>query len=223
MLVVINGMHGSGSTCAYNVARMILEKSVPAEYRCLNFVAHGLIEDTAAQVPAGAWALVKTHFWISSALEGVKTVYTHRDIRDAFVSHYRRRKEQQPDVSFEEQVSLFTKEAKVGAEVKRLGAALIIPYNSIMKNLPRVVRRISRHIRIPVADEVVSDIARACSVGATARLVASGNLHESTQLKPGHISPAMGKSSFRSALNSKQIKLLNREFGWWLKEFGYAV
>jgi hypothetical protein len=214
MLIVVNGIFGSGSTCIYNLARALLRRTV-SEYATFGVVGIERANRLIKKFPVNKWGVLKVHGWTPAGEENTYPIYAHRDIRDALASHMRRAK-----TSFESELRLFQREAGISRQIKKDKSAMIVPYKRIVGDLKGVASDIGKYVGLPIDQETAASIAKDCSIPKMKELLRRGDVKDAL-LKPAHISKSNGASNYSNVLTAGQIDKINELFGSWLREFGY--
>ena len=154
-VVITMGLHGSGSTWVFNIARELVLATVGAEAMVSGFSA------TPAALLAhegivGRHLVCKTHGWqnlhVFAYLSSAVVVVTVRDPRDCVVSLIERFKE-----TFPRALGGLAQECLHASACADLGA-VVLRYEDRFFDDPAVVRTLARHIGVEVSETVASAI-----------------------------------------------------------------
>ena len=228
MLVLVCGMHRSGSTLVWQVTRALLsgrpDLRHPRSPEVESFAA-------AAADPQDL-LMAKVHYRpVFSQLEfphqGALYLYTYRDVRDAIASLYRKGRWEPDDPR------RGPRNARAAARRELLGDSLwtsmptkwVARYEDFRDDVPRVIRSLAVTLDVPVSDARVDDIAAEVSLKAQQRRAAAAafvGIDAEDRITPNHITDGRA-GAWRETLTPEEAGAIEVEAAVWLATHGYEI
>jgi hypothetical protein len=228
VLLVVCGMHRSGSTLVWQITRMLLEDQ-PALRN-----PRGLATDEfrgAAEDPADV-LMAKVHFRTAMKREdfpdeGAKYLYTFRDPRDVVASLYRkgRLKQGHPDRGARNSRLTVRRELRGDAFWRGKSQVWIRRYEDFKDDVPGLVRDLASYLDVAVDDQRVAAIVEEVDLQAQAERALQAKRHgvdENLRITSNHITDGR-EGAWRDTLTDEELVAIEGEGAVWLNTHGYAV
>ncbi len=233
--IFVVGMLRSGSTWAYNVARLLLEHA--GRGTAIGFVGEGdAVEQALLKQEGKAPRLIKFHLPLPKAealLESgaARAIHTQRDLRDVAVSLMNFESQ-----DFDTVLQRLPEIIQTHARWKRQPNIISIEYADIRQSPKEVVRTLADFLGIAVDDDAIERIVHACSLQSVQRQLQAMDtskadnvtaidqdrkFHNQTLLHGNHITSGGQTGAYRDMLNESQIERLNAVLHDWLVAEGY--
>ena len=228
MLLLVCGMHRSGSTLVWQIARSLLDgtpglrnpRGVPvAEYA------------PAAADPSDL-LMAKVHFRPSLdraafPQEGARYLYTYRDPRDVVASLYRkgRAKPGDPERGARNSRLIVRRELRGDEFWTSRKDVWIGRYEDFRDDVPGLVRALAAYLGIEVDEARVAEIVADVDLAAQAeraRTAKEQGVDDDLRVTSNHITDGR-EGAWRDTLTSDELVAIEAEGARWLVEHGYAV
>lgn len=222
MLVVCNGMRGSGSTFLYNVTRKLLEDRLNGT--ALGFVSPSSLNVLYPHLKPTSKCAAKTHDFLPNdntwLNHGLKLIYSHRDPRDAVLSLLRRAN---PDETM--LVKQLEFEQKIYNFVSKDPRTLCLRYERFFADPKLAINQIAGLLRQRLTTAELDDIAAETSIDAALKTMpkTKGKVDSTSLLHAEHISGSKGQSVWRSHKNYGIIKYITKTHKDWIMQMGYPL
>lgn len=237
--VFCSGMPRSGSTCVYNIARLLLNECCKDTTIYSDYVGEGkpVDETIKAYFNKGVIFLIKFHRALQSTLAFpmvetglAKNIYSFRNPMNAASSVHDFFK-----IPFKKAVNSIELSLEDKAEWVKRPNSLFIDFNEINSDLLSVTREIAKHLGLAPSESTLEKIAEEVSYENMKKKAESlkdhnEQLHEQfnhdkeTLLHVEH-APQNQKRDWRKALSQEQIEFAQERFKPWLEEsnqsYGY--
>ncbi|SBO44569.1 sulfotransferase domain-containing protein [Cyanobium sp. NIES-981] len=233
MLVVVCGMHRSGSTLVAQMAKGLLCDVGP-----LTISSNGLggsVEEMQARAsdPHHTW-LAKVHIprrVLRRALpdQGARYLYTYRDVRDALASAWRKNRflfgseERGPEIA----AQFVREEIDIGAVFEDRRHCWIGRYETIVHNLPALVEDLASFLDVPLSPDKQAQLVAAASPEKQRErslLVSSGDrsVRVETFITTNHITD--GRSgAWKETLSVQEAIAAEHAGRQWLRDKDYPL
>jgi hypothetical protein len=228
MLILVCGMHRSGSTLVWQITRALLSDRPGVRYP-----RHTTIDDfrAAAADPDGI-LMAKVHFRpayrdVPFPQDGALYLYTFRDVRDAVASLFRKGRF---PVGSEQRGPA---QARVIARREMAGDTMwtsmtnvwIAKYEDFHQDIPMLIRSLAAVLGVTVDDARVAEIAADVDLEAQrarVRAALESGIDEGDRITSNHITD--GRSgAWRDTLTPEETAAVESESAPWLARHGYDV
>lgn len=230
-VLVVNGLHRTGSTRAFLAAQAILT----ATGRTYRTASHGydgvdtLIERALWGTAGGAWVLIKTHTWMPRVpRDDVLVVYTRRNLADVAASRVRHMLRSSGKRNGSELSS-----AEIGLELSRIDHAMmmekyavahyaltIVDYDEYFGNDRKLLALMADKMRIDITDAELAEAARFIAIDRVKdigdKLTVAGD--PKTFIQRYHVSDTLGRPGAGLAVLPEPIVARLRALGQWPAE-----
>lgn len=228
MLLVVCGMHRSGSTLVWQIARLLLDGRVGLR----NPRGLSTSEFPAAAADPNDLLMAKVHF--RPALErddfpqvGAKYLYTYRDPRDVVASLYRkgRAKPGDPERGARNSRLIARRELRGDEFWRSRDFVWVGKYEDFRDDIPTLVREIAAFLDLEVTAERVTDIEREVDLDAQAQRAIAAKQHgvdDDLRVTSNHITDGR-EGAWRDTLTPDELVAIEGESARWLVAHGYEV
>ena len=228
MLLLVCGMHRSGSTLVWQIARQLVEGHPGLR----NPRGISTEEYPAAAANSDDLLMAKVHF--RPALdredfphEGARYLYTYRDPRDVVASLFRkgRAKPEDPERGARNSRLIVRRELRGDEFWTSRSDVWIGRYEDFRDDVPGLVRQLADYLAVPVDHERVATIARDVDLAAQAERAKAAKEHgvdDDLRVTSNHITDGR-EGAWRDTLTSEELVAIEAEGARWLVEHGYAV
>ncbi|MGA0945933.1 MAG: sulfotransferase domain-containing protein [Candidatus Nanopelagicales bacterium] len=228
MLVLVCGMHRSGSTLVWQIARQLLDGAPGLR----NPRGVSTEEYPAAAANAEDLLMAKVHF--RPALnrddfpdDGARYLYTYRDPRDVVASLYRKGRFKPDDPERGARPSRLTVRRELrGDEFWTSKSDVWIGrYEDFRDDVPGLVRTLAGYLNVPVDDARVHQIVRDVDLAAQEERAKAAREHgvdDDLRVTSNHITDGR-EGAWRDTLTSDELVAIEAESARWLVEHGYQV
>ncbi len=229
MLVLVCGMHRSGSTLVWQITRLLLEGQPglrnPRDVELKDFAA-------AAADPEDL-LMAKVHYRPTFSeeefpREGAIYLYTYRDVRDAIASLYRKGRYTKRDPRRGPRNSrLATRRELAGSDMwTSMPGAWIAKYEDFRNDVPGLVRNLATTLQIELTEERLAVICAEVEIDAQKQRVLQAALvvgiDEDSRITQNHITDGR-EGAWRDTLTEGELGAIELESGAWLVTHGYLV
>lgn len=228
MLVLVCGMHRSGSTLVWQITRLLLEGQPglrnPRDVELKDFAA-------AAADPEDL-LMAKVHYRPTFAeeefpREGAIYLYTYRDVRDAIASLYRKGRYTKRDPRRGPRNSrLAARREMAGSEMwTSMPGVWVAKYEDFREDVPGLVLNLARTLQVEVSDERLSAICAEVDIDAQKQRVQAAlvvGIDEDSRITQNHITDGR-EGAWRDTLTEGELGAIELETGAWLVTHGYLV
>lgn len=205
MIIVSAGLHRSGSTWLYNTLRMIYIESGREVYG--SFIDQ---YDSKNKTPIH---IVKTHNYRLVTKEMASSIFmTVRDLRDIIASAVRRNLIQPTLADVEKYLDNVIKREWRWREF----ADMELKYEEVIKNKAKATSKIAKLLGVKIDPIKVSQLVESLEIPKT-----HTEFNEETQLHYNHITNGL-QGSYKVTLPRNCIAFIEKEYGWFLKKYGYV-
>lgn len=221
MLVLVNGMYRSGSTAAYNAARLILETTKHG--RATGGVGGNSIQHFVNNLAFHDWIVAKTHEQVVEH-RTVKMVFTYRHPFDMTASRMMRHDIQHEDT--EKALNEIRKNVDMYWRTRDKSNCLMVRYEDWYPFSEPFIEHLARFMNVYVNPEQMKEILQAMDVRSMKQVsdsIARADADPITQLRGEHISERLGQPGAGTEIVSQAIRdAIASEFGRYMKAEGYA-
>lgn len=227
MLIVVCGMHRSGSTLVWQIARRLLDgrpglrnpRGIPQA------------EFPAAAVRADDLLMAKAHF--RSRINpthfpdvGARYLYTYRDVRDVVASLYRKGcyPLDHERRGVEGSRVLARTELRGDAFWRTKPDVWIGRYEAFHGDVPALVRRLAAYLHVAIDDARLAAIVRHVAIAAQvdrAREAEERGIDDDLRVTTNHITDGR-EGAWRDTLTPAELESIEGVAASWLVEHGYA-
>ncbi|MFQ6539608.1 MULTISPECIES: sulfotransferase domain-containing protein [Aphanothece] len=233
MLVVVCGMHRSGSTLVAQLTRGLLSET------CEPRISTNGLGDSVAEMqerandPEQIW-LSKVHIPrrdLRRALpdQGVRYLYTYRDVRDALASAWRKNRfilgssDRGPEIA----AQFVKEETEIGAVFEARRNCWIGRYEQIVHDLPALVDALGRFLEISISSERKAALVEDASPEKQrerSQRVSEGNrsLQRETFITTNHITDGRA-GAWKDTLSVAEAIAAEHAGRRWLRQKGYPL
>jgi len=228
VLLVVCGMHRSGSTLVWQIARLLLDGSPGLR----NPRGLSTSEFPAAAADPADLLMAKVHF--RPALDrddfpqvGAKYLYTFRDPRDVVASLYRkgRTKPGDPERGPRNSRLIARRELRGDDFWRSRDSVWIGKYEDFRDDIPALIRDIADFLEVQVSADQVADIVREVDLEAQAQRAIAAKQHgvdDDLRVTSNHITDGR-EGAWRDTLTPEELVAIEGESARWLVAHGYAV
>ena len=228
MLVLVCGMHRSGSTLVWQITRLLLEGQPglrnPRDVELKDF--------SAAAADPEDLLMAKVHYRPTFAeeefpREGAIYLYTYRDVRDAIASLYRKGRYTKRDPRRGPRNSrLAARREMAGSEMwTSMPGVWVAKYEDFREDVPGLVLNLARTLQVEVSDERLSAICAEVDIDAQKQRVQAAlvvGIDEDSRITQNHITDGR-EGAWRDTLTEGELGAIELETGAWLVTHGYLV
>lgn len=228
MLLVVCGMHRSGSTLVWQIARLLLE-GTPGLRNPRGLSTAGF-PDAAAN--PDDYLMAKVHFRPAMRREdfpdeGAKYLYTFRDPRDVVASLYRkgRLKEDHPERGSKPSRLTVRREIRGDAFWRSKADVWVRRYEDFKDDIPGLVKDIAAYLDVPIDDERLRAIVAEVDLEAQAQRSVQAKRHgvdDDLRITSNHITDGR-EGAWRDTLTDAEVVAIEGESAVWLNSHGYEV
>lgn len=228
MLVLVCGMHRSGSTLVWQITRLLLD----GQPGLRNPRDIDVSEFAVAAADPDDLLMAKVHYRPTFArtefpTEGAIYLYTYRDIRDAIASLYRKGRYAVDDERRGVKATRRgTKRELAGGELwTSMPGVWIAKYEDFRDDIPGLVRNLAATLSVAVSDERVAEICREVDIESQKERVQVARVtgvDEDTRITQNHITDGR-EGAWRDTLTPQEVGAVEIEAGAWLAAHGYTV
>ena len=228
MLVLVCGMHRSGSTLVWQITRLLLEGQPglrnPRDVELKDFAAAAADPDDLL--------MAKVHYRPTFSDEefprdGAIYLYTYRDLRDAIASLYRKGRYTRRDPR------RGPRNSRIAARRELAGNDLwtsmpgvwIAKYEDFRDDVPGLVRNLAATLHVEVSDERLAAICAEVDIDAQKQRVQAAlvvGIDEDSRITQNHITDGR-EGAWRDTLTEGELGAIELESGTWLVTHGYTV
>lgn len=229
MLVVICGMHRSGSTLAWQVARMLLADQqglrTPREVDPAEFIV--------AAERADDLLMAKVHY--RSALElgyfpqtGARYLFTYRDLRDVVASLFRKGylRVGDPGRGPGAARAIARREMRGEAVWRGMRDHWVGRYEDFAEDRAALVEQIAGYLGVVQTDEqrqrILAETDAPRQIERMLARVESGTISDEHRITGGHLTDGRA-GTWRDTLTAAEVAAIEDVAGDWLREHGYDV
>lgn len=228
MLLLVCGMHRSGSTLVWQIARQLVDGQ-PGLRNPRGVSTEEYPE--AARNPDDL-LMAKVHF--RPALnredfpdEGARYLYTYRDPRDVVASLFRkgRAKPGDPERGARNSRLIVRRELRGDEFWTSKDDVWIGRYEDFRDDVPGLVRQLASYLGVTVDDDRVTQIVRDVDLAAQEERAKAAKQHgvdDDLRVTSNHITDGR-EGAWRDTLTSEELVAIEGESARWLVEHGYAV
>jgi hypothetical protein len=228
VLLVVCGMHRSGSTLVWQIARLLLDGSPGLR----NPRGLSTSEFPAAAADPADLLMAKVHF--RPALDrddfpqvGAKYLYTFRDPRDVVASLYRkgRTKPGDPERGPRNSRLIARRELRGDDFWRSRNTVWIGKYEEFRDDIPALIRDIADFLEVGVSTDRIADIVREVDLEAQAQRAIAAKQHgvdDDLRVTSNHITDGR-EGAWRDTLTPEELVAIEGESARWLVTHGYAV
>lgn len=228
MLILVCGMHRSGSTLVWQITRMLLSDRPNIQYP-----RHTTIDDFhAAAADPGVTLMAKVHFRpayrdVTFPREGALYLYTYRDVRDAVASLYR--KGRFPVGSTQRgqaQSRMLTRREMAGDALwTSMASVWTAKYEDFRDDVPDLIRSLAEVLGVTVDEARVAAIAADVDIEAQrdrARAALVSGIDAGDRITANHITDGR-TGAWRDTLTDEEVASVEAESAEWLARHRYGV
>lgn len=228
MLLLVCGMHRSGSTLVWQIARQLVE----GQPGLRNPRGISTEEYPAAAANPDELLMAKVHF--RPALDrgdfpddGARYLYTYRDPRDVVASLFRkgRAKPEDPERGARNSRLIVRRELRGDEFWTSRSNVWIGRYEDFRDDVPGLVRQLAGYLDVPVDEARVTAIARDVDLAAQTERAKAAKEHgvdDDLRVTSNHITDGR-EGAWRDTLTSEELVAIEAEGARWLVEHGYTV
>ena len=228
MLVLVCGMHRSGSTLVWQITRLLLEGQPglrnPRDVELKDFAAAAADPDDLL--------MAKVHYRPTVTEEefprdGAIYLYTYRDLRDAIASLYRKGRYTKRDPRRGPRNSrLAARRELAGNDMwTSMPGVWIAKYEDFRDDVPRLVRNLATTLQIDLTEERLTAICAEVDIDAQKQRVQAAlvvGIDEDSRITQNHITDGR-EGAWRDTLTEGELGAIELESGAWLVTHGYTV
>lgn len=228
MLLVVCGMHRSGSTLVWQIARQLLDGTDGLR----NPRGIATSEFPSAAADGSDLLMAKVHFRPSMAREdfpdeGAKYLYTYRDPRDVIASLYRkaRFKPDDPERGARNSRLAVRRELRGDAFWRKKPDVWVRRYEDFKDDVPALIRDLAGFLAVQVDDQRVAEITAEVDLAAQAERAVQAKRHgvdDDLRVTSNHITDGR-QGAWRDTLTDAEVVAIEGESALWLVEHGYQV
>lgn len=228
MLLVVCGMHRSGSTLVWQIARHLLDGHPGLR----NPRGLSTSEFPVAAASADDLLMAKVHFRPALTRtdfpdEGAKYLYTYRDPRDVVASLYRkgRAKPGDPERGPRNSRLIVRRELRGDAFWTEKADIWVGKYEDFRDDVPRLVRDLAAYLGVSVDDARVATIVADVDLAAQqerARIAKEQGVDDDLRVTSNHITDGR-EGAWRDTLTKEELVAIEAESAGWLVEHGYGL
>ncbi|MEK9664440.1 MAG: sulfotransferase domain-containing protein [Candidatus Nanopelagicales bacterium] len=228
MLLLVCGMHRSGSTLVWQIARQLVDGKPGLR----NPRGIATAEYPQAAADASDLLMAKVHF--RPALnrehfpdEGAKYLYTYRDPRDVVASLYRkgRAKPGDPERGARNSRLIVRRELRGDEFWTARKHVWIGKYEDFRDDVPGLVRALADFLDVEVDDATVTQIVADNDLATQEKRAVAAKAHgvdDDLRVTSNHITDGR-EGAWRDTLTDEELVAIEAEGARWLVEHGYAV
>ena len=228
MLILVCGMHRSGSTLVWQITRQL----IGTDPRLRNPRGVSTSQFPLAAADPDDLLMAKIHF--RSALErsdfpdeGAKYLYTYRDPRDVVASLYRkgRYKPEDPERGPRNSRLIARRETRGDEFWTSRKDVWIGRYEDFRGDVPGLVRSLADFLDVSVDDARVNEIVAAVNLEAQeerARVAKAAGIDDDLRITSNHITDGR-EGAWRDTLTADELGAIEAEVARWLVEHDYGV
>ena len=228
MLVLVCGMHRSGSTLVWQITRLLLEGQPglrnPRDVELKDFAA--------AAADPNDLLMAKVHYRPTFTeeefpREGAIYLYTYRDLRDAIASLYRKGRYTKRDPRRGPRNSrLAARRELAGNDMwTSMPGVWIAKYEDFRDDVPGLVRNLATTLQIDLTEERLDAICAEVDIDAQKQRVQAAlvvGIDEDSRITQNHITDGR-EGAWRDTLTEGELGAIELESGAWLVTHGYTV
>lgn len=226
MLVVVCGMHRSGSTLVWQITRQLLygrpglrnPRGIPTS------------EFPVAAADPDDLLLVKVHY--RSAVpasdfpdEGALYIYTYRDVRDVVASLFRKGRPSMTQRGGEKSRAIAQRELRGDGFWRQRRVVWIGRYEHFRDDVPGLVNSLAGFLGVPVTPERVADITDWVSIDRQHERIVRyhyGGIDPDLRITGAHITDGR-EGAWRDTLTLSELEAVEQAGATWLVRNGYEV
>jgi len=228
MLILVCGMHRSGSTLVWQITRMLL-----ADRPNVLYPRHTTIDDfRAAAADSDVTLMAKVHFRpayrdVAFPQEGALYLYTYRDVRDAVASLYRKGRFAVGSPQRGPAQSRMLTRREMAGDVLWTSMANVwtAKYEDFRDDIPGLIHSLADMLGATVDEERVAAIAADVDIEAQqerARAALVSGIDAGNRITANHITD--GRSgAWRETLTDDEVAAVEAESAGWLARHRYGV
>ena len=228
MLVLVCGMHRSGSTLVWQITRLLLEGQPvlrnPRDVELKDFAGAAADPDDLL--------MAKVHYRPTFAEEefprdGAIYLYTYRDLRDAIASLYRKGRYTKRDPRRGPRNSRLTARRELAGNDMwtSMPGVWIAKYEDFRDDVPGLVRNLATTLQIDLTEERLAAICAEVGIDAQKQRVQAAlvvGIDEDSRITQNHITDGR-EGAWRDTLTEGELGAIELESGAWLVTHGYTV
>ena len=228
MLLLVCGMHRSGSTLVWQITRQLLDGAPGLR----NPRGVPVSEYAVAAADPDDLLMAKVHFRpsldrASFPREGARYLYTYRDPRDVVASLYRkgRVKPGDPERGARSSRLIVRRELRGDEFWTSRDDVWIGKYEDFRDDVPGLVRTLAGYLGVSADDDRVASIVAEVDLAAQAeraRIAKEQGVDDDLRVTSNHITDGR-EGAWRDTLTSEELVAIEAESARWLVEHGYAV
>jgi hypothetical protein len=228
VLVLVCGMHRSGSTLVWQITRLLLEGQPglrnPRDVELKDFAGAAADPDDLL--------MAKVHYRPTFTeeefpREGAIYLYTYRDLRDAIASLYRKGRYTKRDPRRGPRNSrLAARRELAGNDMwTSMPGVWVAKYEDFRDDVPGLVRNLATTLQIDLTEERLAAICAEVDIDAQKQRVQAAlvvGIDEDSRITQNHITDGR-EGAWRDTLTEGELGAIELESGAWLVTHGYTV
>jgi len=230
MLIVVCGMHRSGSTLTYQLTSQMLDDRI--DLRHLSGGLGKTLDDMRSYAASDQVYLAKTHvptrlFRQALPEVGAKYIYTYRDVRDAIASLWRKGKlpAGHADRGPESAARLVNRELLAGTAFRRMPSLFEARYEDFVADTTDMISSLARFLDVALMPGELERLREETSLERQrdrVKQLAGSERDLSTRITPRHITDAR-VGAWWHTLTVAEVQAIEHAAEQWLTQHDYRL